>query len=335
MVIHFKKLIFGFFACVLVFVAGFRPVGLDQDSELYSTELLNSASDVDFLSKEPAFWLFQQINLFVFGGSFTAFFLIFALVGVVSKTIAIYRISPWPLMSLFVYISFFFVLHEMNQIRAGVAIALVFWSIKDILDRNVVGFFLKVSAGILFHYSAIIFLPLYLISCRYSFRHLIFYSILPVLGIILMSLGVVEFGLRGVTEYLPNFLAFKINIYFDLMESGKIERVNPLNYGNLSLLFVLYFSLFFVFFKKTSDSYRGLIVISMKWLSLGFFVLFSFSFLEVFAYRISNYLFFSLVLILPYVFTRFRPITFSMTVFGFYFFYNSYKTISILNLGNL
>lgn len=220
----------------------------------------------------------------------------------------------------------------MTQIRAGVAVGLVFWSMTDVIERNRNKFVFKILLAIFFHYSAIVFLALYFVRARFNNKSLIIYSALPLVGVLLMYANFFEQSVFWLSGYLPAFLGYKIDIYFQLKEQGGINFVNPLNFGNISLLVALYFALFKVFYLNDKQYFGyAVVALSVKWLSIGFFVLFSFSFMEVFAYRMANYLFFSLVVVLPFVFTRFKPAVFSVSLLLIYLAYNLFSTMKILN----
>lgn len=69
--------------------------------------------------------------------------MIYAILGVTLKLIAIRRYSLLPIFSIFTYISMYFILHEMTQIRAGVATAIFLFALEDIKDRNLKGYVFK------------------------------------------------------------------------------------------------------------------------------------------------------------------------------------------------
>lgn len=63
------------------------------------------------------FWIINQFNQLLLGGNDQIFFLIYAILGVTIKIIAINRLSSFTLLSVYLYICLYFVLHEMTQIR--------------------------------------------------------------------------------------------------------------------------------------------------------------------------------------------------------------------------
>lgn len=97
------------------------------------------------ISIEPTFEIISYLTNF----NERIVFFIYAL-AVSIKFLAIRQISKFPFLSIFTYISLYFVLLEMTQIRAGVAIGIFLLSIKDIYNRNLINFSLKIIAATLF-----------------------------------------------------------------------------------------------------------------------------------------------------------------------------------------
>lgn len=99
--------------------------------------------------------------------TFLFFIGIYALFSVNAHIYAIFRNSPIIWISLLIYLSLYFVLHDMVQIRAAVATGILLISVRYIVERNLAVYLgLVVTAG-MFHYSAMIFLPMYFIPYRH------------------------------------------------------------------------------------------------------------------------------------------------------------------------
>ncbi|HDE1655161.1 TPA: EpsG family protein, partial [Klebsiella pneumoniae] len=97
------------------------------------------------MDKEPGFWLILFINKFFFSNNISSFFLIYAALSISFKLILFYKLSSHPIVTLFLYISTYYFLHDMTQIRIGLACVFILWSLEDILQRNKLGFLIKVS----------------------------------------------------------------------------------------------------------------------------------------------------------------------------------------------
>jgi len=84
-----------------------------------------------------------------------AFFFVCAAASILPKVIAISRYSLTPLSTLAWYVSWYYVLFEMNAIRVGIANAVLIMGLRHILSGNLLRFIPFVVIGSLFHVSAI------------------------------------------------------------------------------------------------------------------------------------------------------------------------------------
>jgi hypothetical protein len=313
-------------ALILILIAGLRPVGLDRDSTAYAT-FIQSVTEVNFLDKEPAFWLIKWFNDVLFHGNIHTFFLIFAVLGVSLKFLAIKRLSKLPWLSVIVYLSMYFILHEMTQIRVGVAAGIFLLAIPDIYNRNFKKFITKALLASLFHYSAIIMVPLYFLNPR---KISIIYLLLPITGLLFAYFNLSKMLLTNFVGILPEFLAYKIRMYLSLLELGEHSKINILNFYYSSLLILLYFCLFCYITNKIKFTYD---ILFIKILSIMLFTFYFFSPLPVFAFRISEFFGVISIILLPNLVLYFKQkeilLLLIISYFVYYFFF---KTIGLLNL---
>ncbi|ACF14522.1 conserved hypothetical protein [Chloroherpeton thalassium ATCC 35110] len=310
---------------LIIIVAGFRPIGLDLDSNAYIEAL---SFNVNFIDKEPTFWIIRYMNNLFFQGNIHFFFLIYAIIGVSIKLYVIRKFSVSPIFSFATYISMFFILQEMTQIRAGVAIGIVFWAINDVVKKQAMSFLLKIFMATLFHYSAIIMLIFYFFSTEKKI--MVFYFLLPIIGIAMSFSHVLFFATQYLASVLPEFLSAKLKIYLFLMKEKQLKSVTPFNFGNFFMLSVYYLNFIFFDKLKLSEFYKKYYLLCLKLLGWGFFILFGFSFIEVFAYRLANYSFFSLVFLLPLVIEFFCEKYFMFFFLTIYLIYTLVKNINIM-----
>ncbi|HGO4357790.1 TPA: EpsG family protein, partial [Klebsiella pneumoniae] len=66
------------------------------------------------------FFYIAKINALL-GGSLNTFFILYAFLAISIKLFGIYKASPSPLLSFLYYLGGFYFLHEMMQIRIGLA----------------------------------------------------------------------------------------------------------------------------------------------------------------------------------------------------------------------
>jgi len=287
--------IFFLLVFVLLFaIAGFRPVGVDRDSESYAGTIQSFiiTHNYDYIRIEPSFYLIVDVSKFLFDDVVRGVFILYALLGVSLTLYAIKKNSSFPLLSLIVYSCFYFVLQEMTQIRAGVAAAIFLLAIPDIVNRNWKSYLIKTALATLFHYVAIIMLFIYLINSKHNKQ--LFYLFLPLIGILLAIINVGKFFLMSIISFLPEFLSYKINLYLTMHEMGMFTEINVFNIYYSSLLMIYYFAIININkFKKEID------VLQIKIVGWMLFIFYSFYFLPVFAFRISEFLGLVLIFILP------------------------------------
>lgn len=97
---------------------------------------------------------------------FLILLLFYALLSVSTHLIAILKNSPNIWLAMILYVGYTFVLHDMIQMRCAVAAGIFLISIRYIQERRWVIYYLLVALAISFHYSAIVFIPLYFLPKR-------------------------------------------------------------------------------------------------------------------------------------------------------------------------
>ena len=107
---------------------------------------------------EPSFTLISAI-LNVFTDNVHLLFLVYAFLGVTIKLYAFKKSLQCIFVPMMLYISFYFVLHEMTQIRAGVVSALFLLAVYHIAKKEKRKALLLIIVGSFFHYSSLALLP--------------------------------------------------------------------------------------------------------------------------------------------------------------------------------
>ncbi|WP_338415647.1 EpsG family protein [uncultured Sphaerotilus sp.] len=232
---------------VLATLAALRGPNVAADFTVYETWYTYRGDDAGFMER-PLFLesiyfllndLFATSNL-----PFRAFVWVLGLFSVVLKLRAIMGFSQGAVavaVGFLVYAFTFFLLHDFTQIRAGLAVAVVFCALPALLrDGNWPLFLLAIVVALGFHSSALIF----------------FLILLPLQGRlarwidgVLLGVTAVLFGLalRGVAPgaLLMNLLAQadpRIALYVSVAESANAEAANPLSLPAL-VLFLLVISM--------------------------------------------------------------------------------------------
>ena len=174
------------------------------------------SNDYPFI--EPSFLLIKWLVHTFFNSNVFYLFAIYIILGVSIKLFAFKKLTKLPILTLAIYVSSYFVYHEMIQIRAGIASALLLLSIKPLYDRNFKDFILITIVALLFHSSAIIFFICWFINPLKKQRNL--YISLLILSIAIYCLNL---DLIKLISYLPiPLIQDKIISYSDI----SIDSIN-------------------------------------------------------------------------------------------------------------
>lgn len=193
----FPKYKYILLACSFIFIlifAGFRFES-GYDFRPYR-QIFNKSGFFTIMKEsnmEPGFAaLICVLKKLGFGFSALIFLMAFASISVKYKIIKEY--SVYPFVSLIVYFSSNFIIQDFGQIRQGLAVGLTLYSIRYIKDKNLFKYLIIMFIAIMFHYSAVIFLPMYWMAQIKVNRKVIFSTIgLATVMFILSKSGVLDF----------------------------------------------------------------------------------------------------------------------------------------------
>lgn len=231
----------------IVLVIGFRGEGVDHDYPTYLSEM----SEIQSIP-EPTFLLLRYI-IIISSLPLTAIFLIYALLGVSIKFYAIKKYSNIELFALIIYFSNILLLHDITQIRAGVASGLFLLSIGNLLNKKKFQFVVIILLASLFHFSSLCTLPLIFISnsdITKKQRSIVWFT-LPIIGIIFHLFHF------DVFNYIPfENIRLKMEMYKGLEQVGT-EGYDKVNLFNLYFIFkacIYYYLLYnYRYFKRYAD----------------------------------------------------------------------------------
>lgn len=274
----FLYILMGF---VMVLIAGLREIGLDPDSENYEYSFQHYYQSSEMGMVEPSFTLISAV-LNVFTDNVHLLFLVYAFLGVTIKLYAFKKNLQCIFVPLMLYISFYFVLHEMTQIRAGVVSALFLLAVYHIAKKEKRKALLLIIVGSFFHYSSLALLPT-LVFGNKDFKRK--GSILIALLIPLSYL--IYFG--GISMLLNTDIPLvgnKLAIYQQAMEKGKMTvNINVFDPVHLVSVMLFYYTLYF---RKTITAFNENYNVVIKIVAIGLFLHTSLAFLPVLALRISQ-----------------------------------------------
>jgi hypothetical protein len=291
-----SKSLLVFWAFVLILIASLRGENIDQDYKGY-LEYYQDILNNDFTNVEPTFILIVRFVDLLFRSPILIF-IIYSILGVTTKFVAINRLTPYQHFSVLLYFSVYFLLFEMTQIRAGVAGGILLLCIKPIFERKFFLFLGLCFLAILFHFSAIVILPLYLLN-PFKTRKSFFLLLIPLSYLIYFS-NLNLFSI--ISEYAIPFglLQTKVSSYTSYAQDD--NYINVFNYLHVARCLICFFFLINANFFHSKLKYFNILI---KIYVLGLFFYVSLAFIPGIASRISELLLIVEIILVPYVISYF------------------------------
>jgi hypothetical protein len=253
--------------CFLFLFAGLRGDKVDNDFSTYIEyfeSVKNRSISESLLMVEPSFVLIAHVV-----PNIRCMMLVFAFLGVFVHIFAFRKVSSFPYFSLAIWVTHYFFVHEMNQVRAGVAIGLVLYSLYFIVERKLLKFLLIIGVATLFHYSAIVLIPIYFLSTVKMNRT--YFVLIPVTYILYL-------GGIGLLEILGKLhigiIQSKIEAYNTLQSAGMYTKMNVFNPAVMLRITLIYIFLFNYDYLKDKNPHF-IIMVKMYCMSIAFMVLFA------------------------------------------------------------
>lgn len=259
----------GYWIAVLciVLVAGLRDGGgVDYWSYVRIFETLGD----DYYTSVKLERGFYFLNFFAakFGLSYHfVIFITFALT-MLFLFVTIRRYSPYPSLSLIIVFGSEFIFYAQNLIRQGLAASICFYSVRFIIEKRPFLFLLGISTASLFHMTALMFIPFYILAHMKIKKAILLFFIVSSIYFLYDNSLIVSF-LFIVDELLFNerFLHLLKSTVVDDRELGD----RPIFFSLISLLIVLFISdkllyedarvrvvfYFYVFFVISLNSLNG------------------------------------------------------------------------------
>jgi len=236
--------------------------------------------DFEFEYKEIGYLYLIKVGKSIFNSPLSMFFLS-ALMSISLKIFVIEKISPFFFISLVVYVSNIFILHDMIQMRCAIASGFIMWAVYYYCKgKNILSLLISL-VSILFHYSAIIIFVVYLFD-KSTFNRRVAITILFG-SFLIASLGL-RFG--NLWSYITfGEFARLWDTYSQKMESGEMDQINIYNAFFLVRVFVC---TLLVFSYKKIISHGSVYVVALKMYVFSICIFLLFSDVPVLAFRLSE-----------------------------------------------
>lgn len=228
---------------------------------------------------------------------------LFCIVGAIALAIkfkAIQTISPFVYGSLLVYLSYFFVLHDMIQIRAGIASGVGLFAVKYIAERDLKRFLIACAIAICFHSSMMIFLPLWFLPYLKQENNIIWFASIPICYILALS----GYTITKFIDIIPiDTIQNSWRMYQYQLRDSVSENVGLFNYLILTRVCICYFLLFYT--KHIEVSFRhAYLWIYIYVISICMYALFSNT--TIIAIRLNQILQVVEIMIIPLIVYTFK-----------------------------
>jgi len=286
------KLLYWGLVALLVFVAAFVAPENSRDAVVY-LDYYHSIISGNAVDVELSFRLVSYLAEFLFSSGMGVFY-IYAFLSVSIKSFVIWKLSPYPFLSLLAYASYVFLLYDYTQIRAGLAASFIFLAFYFYACNARYRMFLAIGVACFFHTSALIFL----VSVVLFFlgNYLLVSVGLLLLALIALFLNAVFpdgdiIGFLGALDFTG-----KISLYMSIQKDGVFSDISLLR--RLSPVLYCLIPLFLHLIYVGRDR---LLLIYLQTLCLGIFVFSFFGSVPVLAYRLSDYFFMFCCLSLAHV----------------------------------
>lgn len=279
----YRLILFIAIGLLLVLLAGTREVGIDPDSENYEYSYQNYYSEKALGAVEFSFLFFSSI-FNVISNDVHVIFLFYAFLGVLLKFFAIRKYSDTWFLPLLIYLSFYYELHELTQIRTGVSAGFFLLAIKPIAEKKRMKAFLLLLVAIFFHISAIVFLPLLFLSNKeIGARERLFLLLIIPVGYFIFIAG---YAVSLMVD-IP-YIGDKLTVYQAAEEFGQSDV--SVNVFSPLFLFTVMIYIYLHFFQNAIIEHNPYYPLMMKIFGIGIVFFLIFAFLPVLSQRLS-YLF--------------------------------------------
>ncbi|MFL2077018.1 EpsG family protein [Marinilactibacillus psychrotolerans] len=112
---------------------------------------------------EPGY-LFFVVLFRSLGFNYYSFVLIFSLITLAGLTYFLYKYVRYPSLAILYYYARYFLARDMGQVRASLVAVILLFAIPYVLKRQPLKFLGIIVIGAMFHYSALLFIPVYILN---------------------------------------------------------------------------------------------------------------------------------------------------------------------------
>ena len=257
------------FAIAMICIATFKPM-TTADAGTYEYYFYFNDDELIELATEPTYIYLSRLVL-ALGGEVVVIFFIYAMLSIPLKLAVLWKCTPYVFTAMIVYLGIYYPLHDVVQIRCGVATAFLLWALIPLAKRQYLMATGLMLVATIFHYSSLAFLPVLLVG---NIRITKYWKIF--LGVSVPVCLILYFLHLGAISLLPSsFIEGKMDLYKEMSESGDWEEYIP--YKQLTFLAEFVLLYIFLYFYDTIEKHciYAPILIKILVIEMGFITLFS------------------------------------------------------------
>lgn len=253
----------------MISLATFKPM-TTADASTYEYYFYYNDDIIIEMVTEPTFIYLSRL-VWAMGGEIIVIFFIYAMLAIPLKLSALWKSTPFVFTAMIVYIGIYYPLHDMVQIRCGVAAAFLMWALVPLAKRQYLLSLGLTLCATLFHYSSLAFLPVIIVGnirVNIYWKYFLGASIPICLGLYLLHFDVL-------TLIPSSFIQGKIDLYKEMSEAGDWAMYVP--YKQVTFLSEFALLYVFIFFYDTIEKHciYAPILIKILVIEMAFITLFS------------------------------------------------------------
>lgn len=258
-------------------------------------------------------------------GNFHVFLGVVFGISISLKVFVFRKMSLYPLLSLMIYLGFWFLTYDMNGIRQGLAFGFTGLAAYFAWRRRTLKYWMSGVGALLFHYSSIVFLPfIFLLYRKCTLRVVLF-----ILGG--AFLFAIQGGLTNILSYFVGADSYFINKMFSYGSNENFSENVLFSFSTLHRLVIFVIICVTVPEMRIDDRLKRVFLWAAT-MNVGLYLLFAD--VEIVATRVSLYYRFIECLSLaaiPSIFRRFSNQLLTLVLLCVYILWQVYSTLSIPN----
>lgn len=277
----------------LILIAGLRESNVDRDYAVYKYYWQRRDLDVEISFKMLKNFFKNYLHF-----PFVYIIFTYAVMGVSTKLVGIRKISSFFYLSVLVYLSHYYLLHELTQIRVGVATGFFLIALYYLFERKANYYFFFIVCAAFFHYSAVIAFPLWFMTK--NSKNIYKYALLIPIGYIIYFVGGESFSAIPIP-----YIQERMEVYQKMQDLAlnDEDKINVFNYMFLSKIAIF---MLLLFTAKKIEFHNKYIYLLLKIYAISLAAFPALSAMPASAFRIQEFLGVVEIVLIPMIVHLFR-----------------------------